>query len=662
MTTCQRVFSPIQIANLQLSNRVIMPSMGTNLADSQGRVTPTMLDYYRARAQGGPGLLVVEAACVHPSGRVIERHYMVHDRESLEGLRALAQVVKTPETKAIVQIIHGGRHANPRLVGELLAPSALRSPTSKVTPRAMTGLEIEAIVECFARAAALVVEAGFDGVEIHGGHEYLVHQFLTPYCNQRQDSYGRDLAGRCRFACEVVRAVRRAMGSQPLISFRLSGDDHVRGGMGPEQVAGAAAILEDCGVNLFSVTGGVYETPHWVVPPLPSPAGTHVAAARIIKKAVKAPVAAAGRIRTVDQAEEFLADLDLVACGRAFLADPQWLAKSRQGRQGSIRPCVGCNQGCIDRVLAGQPITCLANPWLGREGQRQALAPAHPGIRVAVVGGGPAGLEAALTLGRLGHQVVLFEREEELGGQVRLTAVPPGKQEFARLIEFYAQALAELPNVELRLGREADVKAVCAAQPVAVVVATGSEPLLPALPGADQASIVTARQVLAGQAPVGRRVAVLGGGNLGSEVAHYLAERGHEVTIIELGLTIGADLGPARRYLLRRFLGEYGVKRKVGAMVRRLYSNRVSFIRLQPDGSRLSSDMGPVDTFVAALGAKPREALYLALEPKVEAIFLVGDALNPARMLEATAEGARAALEIHRLAAEGALNSDGKHC
>jgi 2,4-dienoyl-CoA reductase-like NADH-dependent reductase (Old Yellow Enzyme family)/thioredoxin reductase len=656
MSAYRRLFSSLKVGGVELPNRVIMPSMGSNLADANGLVTQSMLDYYAARAAGKPGLMVVEAACVHPSGRVIEHHFMCHDHSTLDGLKRLADVIKPHGVPAVVQLIHGGRNSHPRLVGELLAPSSLRGPTSKTTPRAMTLLEIEAMVECFARATERVVEAGFDGVEIHAAHEYLVHQFLTPYCNLRQDKYGGDLTGRMRFALEVAQAVLEELKPGQILAYRLSGDDHVRNGIHPPQAAEIGGLLEKAGVNLISVTGGVYETPHLVVPPLPMPAGTHLPAAATVKAAVGVPVAAVGRVRTAAQAEEALQKVDLIACGRAFLADPLWLVKAQADQEALTRPCIGCNQGCIDRVLEGLAITCVANPWLGREAEEANLTPVEIPARVVVVGGGLAGMETARCLGSLGHEVVLFESGPQLGGQLLISAIPPGKEEFLRLLDYYLAALAQLPNVEVRLNSKATVADVCKISPNAVVVATGSEPVLPRIPGADEAPMVSARAVLAGTAEVGKRVAVLGGGNLGSEVAHYLAEKGHEVCIIELGLGIANDLGPARRYLLRRELGERKIRRHVRSQVRRLFSDRVAFLHLMPDGTRQPTELGPLDTFVAALGSRPRESLFLALEPKVGAIYLIGDALNPARMGDATAEGARAALEIHELAQEGKLN------
>ena len=657
MAAFEKLLSSVKVGSHTLPNRVIMPSMGSNLADGQGQVTPAMLAYYRARAAGRPGLLVVEAACVHHSGKVIDRNFMAHDDSLLEGMTKLASVVREQGSVPILQLIHGGRNAHPRLVGEAMAPSALRGPTSHSTPRAMTVIEIEAMVQAFARAAWRAMKAGFAGVEIHGAHEYLVHEFLTPYANKRQDGYGGDLEHRARFALEVIKAVRVAAGPEAIISFRLSGNDHVAGGMGPADAAATAKLLAPAGVDIISVTGGVYETPSMVVPPTPMPSGTHVDAARQVKAAVEVPVAGVGRIRNAAEAEAALDGLDMVAVGRAFLADPNWLNQAAAGNTNGVRPCIGCNQGCIDKVLYGAPISCVSNPWVGLELQAEQLKPAANPATAVVVGGGLAGMEAACTLGRLGHKVVLFEATDELGGQLRLACLPPGKDEFRGLIDYYRQALSELPNVEIRLGAKATVGEVCKINPSAVVVAAGSEPILPDLPGAGDAPLVNARQVLAGEVPVGHKVAVMGGGNLGSEVAHYLASRGHDVCIIELGLGIGNDLGPARRYHLRRELGKYKVRRYIRAKVRRLFKNKVSFLHTRPDGSRQLTYVEPVDTFVSAMGAKPNEQIFLALEPKVSAIFLVGDAMSPAGMGQATSEGVRAALEIHRLAGEGSLDA-----
>ncbi len=655
MASYKRIFTPLEVRGVTIPNRIVIPSMGTNYADASGRVTPKMMAYYEARARGGPGLMVVEAACVHPSGKVISHHFMIHGPGGDEELAQLAQTIKRHGPAAIVQLIHGGRNAHPRLVNPAIAPSALRGPTSKVTPREMTLIEIEAIITAFAQAAQRVVAAGFDGVEVHGGHEYLVHQFLSPYCNRRTDHYGGDLAGRCRFAVELIRAIRQAIGPEKIIGLRLSGNDHVPGGLTPADAAEIAKILEDAGVDIISVTGGVYETPHYVVPPLPMPPGTHLDAAKLIKQAVSVPVAAVGRIRTPADAEQVLADVDLVAVGRAFIAEPRWASYARIGKEELIRPCIGCNQGCIDRVLRDMPITCTVNPTTGKEHEFMNLRPATNPARVVIVGAGIGGLEAAYTLGRLGHDVTVLEASDSIGGQLKLASVPPGKAEMMELVRFYERALGAMENVKINFGVKADESVVCRYQPQAVIVATGSEPLMPQLPGVGSAPVVSARDVLAGKAKVGKRVAVLGGGNLGTEVALHLASAGHEVCIIELGLNIGADMGPARRYLLRRELARYKVRRYVGSKVRRLYPDRVSFLRLMPDGSRQITDVGPLDTFVAALGARPNESLMLALEPKVAKVFLVGDALSPATMSEAAKEGLEAAVAIHRMAEAGEL-------
>ena len=466
MAAFEKLLSSVKVGSHTLPNRVIMPSMGSNLADGQGQVTPAMLAYYRARAAGRPALLVVEAACVHHSGKVIDRNFMAHDDSLLEGMTKLASVVREQGSLPILQLIHGGRNAHPRLVGEAMAPSALRGPTSHSTPRAMTVIEIEAMVQAFARAAWRAMKAGFAGVEIHGAHEYLVHEFLTPYANKRQDGYGGDLEHRARFALEVIKAVRTAAGPEAIISFRLSGNDHVAGGMGPADAAATAKLLAPAGVDIISVTGGVYETPSMVVPPTPMPPGTHVDAARQVKAVVDVPVAGVGRIRNAAEAEAALDGLDMVAVGRAFLADPDWLNQAAAGRTSGVRPCIGCNQGCIDKVLYGAPHKLRVQP-LGGPGAsgRTDQTGSQPGHRGG--GGGRFGRHGdGPHPGAVGAQSGAVRGHRRVGRPVAPGLPAAGQGRVPGLDSIItARPFPRLPGVEIRLGTKATVGSVCKINP-----------------------------------------------------------------------------------------------------------------------------------------------------------------------------------------------------
>ncbi len=630
-----------------------MAPMGTNLANERGEVTERLIDHYVARAKGGAGLIVTEGTCVHASGHGYPFQLTVYDDEHIPGLARLAESVHQAGAKIILQLHHGGRNTDMRVSGRLpLGPSAIRGPVGKITPQALSLDQIELMVEAFGRSAERAMEAGFDGVELHGAHEYLIHQFMTPYCNRRTDAYGGDLDGRLRFPLEIVRRIRRRLG-EGLLSFRLSGADQVPGGLTTDETREMARRLVEAGVDLISVTGGLFETPHLLIPPLDTPHGTHLEEAARIRETVAVPVAGVGRVNSPALAELALkrGQVDLVACARPFLTDPDWPRKAKAGRWRSIRRCIGCNQGCIDNFFADYPVTCLYNPRAGHD-RRIVARPTKRPKRVVVVGAGPAGLEAARMLDEMGHSVVLYEKSDRIGGQINLAMKPPGKEEFKLVIDYYRRALAGR-DVDLRLGVEADLETVVAEEPDAVVVATGSAPVVYTGPGWSNQNMYTARQVLADPSLVGPKAVILGGGNVGLETANLLLSLGRDVTVIEMGRQIGQDLGPARRYLLMRRLRKLKLKRMVNCTVRRIHPNRVSFIRIQREGDRVYQELTGVDTFVNALGVRPVDQLAVDIEesglPLAERVFLVGDALNPGKILNATAEGARAALAIDRL-------------
>jgi 2,4-dienoyl-CoA reductase-like NADH-dependent reductase (Old Yellow Enzyme family)/thioredoxin reductase len=645
----QRLFSPFRLGRLELRNRIVMSPMGTNLPGRQGEVTDRLIDYYAARAAGGPGLIVVEGTAVHPSGRAYPLMLDLSRDDLIDGFAKLAAAIHQQGAAVILQMFHGGRNTDLRVSGRPpLGPSAVRGPVGRITPVEMTLDQIELMVEAFGRAADRAVEAGFDGVEIHGAHEYLVHQFISPYCNQRTDAYGGSPEKRMRFPLEIVRRIKHDF-QDKILSFRFNANDYVSGGLGPEDTPALAKLLAEAGVDVLNVTGGVFETPHLLIPPLPVAHGTHLPLARAVKEAVNVPVIGVGRITTPAQAELALkrGQADLIACGRALLADADWPAKALVSDWRAIRTCIGCNQGCIDNFFAERPVTCLYNPQAGHESQLAVRRTKNP-KKVVVVGAGPAGLEAARVLDLMGHQVILFEADQKIGGQVNLAGRPPDKDEFFGVIRFYQEALNR-SRIDLRLGVAADAGMILGENPEAIVIATGAVPLVPDLPGMDNPSVVTAHDVLADRAEVGDKVVILGGGNIGLETAHLLLHQGHRVTVIEMGQQIGLDLGPARRFLLMRRLRELKLRRLIRCKVRRIHSDRISYILEERDGQRYHRELTGVDTIVNAMGVRSRDDLALKLEGRHDHVFLVGDALNPGKILHATSEGARAAHQIDAL-------------
>ena len=637
------LFSPVNVGHLELKNRIVMAPMGTNLANRKGEVTDRLIDYYALRAKGGVGLIVVEGSSIHRSGHAYPFQLCAHSDDHIPGLTALTKAVHEEGSAILLQLHHGGRNTDMRVSGRTpLAPSANRSPVGKITPEAMTFDQIELMVEAHVRAAERAATAGFDGVELHGAHEYLIHQFLSPYCNKRTDEYGGSLENRMRFALDIVKQIRQRL-PQIVLSFRLNGTDYVAGGLTPEDSKEIARRLVESGADLISVTGGVFETPHLIIPPLDIPHGTHLEHSAAIKQAVDKPVIGVGRITTPAEGELALKkqQADLIACGRAFLADAQWPLKAQQGQWRSIRRCIGCNQGCIDRFFAEMPITCIVNPRTGYEKELEIKPTASP-KKIVVVGAGPAGLEAARVLDRMGHHVILFEQNQEIGGQVNLAMQPPGKAEFGEILKYYRYALKS-SRIDLRLGVRASENTIMEELPDAVIIATGSVPLEPDLPGIFNPSVVTAHDILAGRVQAGHKVAVLGGGSMGLETAHFLLGKGCQVTIVEMQHQVGRDIGPARRYLLNRKMRELKLKRLVRCKVRRIFPDRVSYVMHEQDGRRTIQELDGLDTIVNAMGVRPSDTLAVELEGRIANVLVVGDALTPATVVEAVSDGARAA-------------------
>jgi 2,4-dienoyl-CoA reductase-like NADH-dependent reductase (Old Yellow Enzyme family) len=482
------LFEPIRIRGVEIPNRIVMPAMTTRLAAADGRVTPELIDYYLARAEGGVGLITVEMGSPHPAGRHRAREIGLHDDGFVPGLRELTSRLRAAGARAAVQIGHAGGHTREDVTGHPpVAPSALPHAVQEVNtrivvPRELTPGAIGEIVRSFAEAAERMKRAGFDLVEIHGAHGYLIAQFLSPLDNRRRDGYGGSLRHRARFALEVVEACRERVGELPII-FRLSADEYAPGGLGVDEAKELARWLVAAGVDALHVSAGCYRSrPSAAVmtPPMTYPEGVFVHLAEAIKAVVAVPVIAVGRLHDPALAARVLArrQAEMVALGRQLIADPCWPRKVREGRWDEVRPCISCNT-CVDTMRDGSAISCLVNPLAGRE-RRYRPAQAERSKRVLIAGGGPAGMEAASVLARRGHEVMLVEREDRLGGQLRLAADAPLFQNVETrapvvlmFVEFLERQLARV-GVQVRLGQAVSADLVQAWKPDVVVLATGA--------------------------------------------------------------------------------------------------------------------------------------------------------------------------------------------
>lgn len=642
MSSYPSLFSPLAIGGVELKNRIVMPAMATN-ATRDGMVSPQVRDYFVERARGGTGLIITEAASVQvpPDGKFARFHLNISEERFIPSLKELTDAVHAGGAKIAVQLSHLGRQITTEFWGEQpVAPSPIACPVCRDLPRELTAEEIKEIVHAFAQAARRAGEAGFDMVELHGCHGYLISNFFSRRSNHRSDRYGGDATGRARFCVEIIEAIKGLPGTPLSVIVRMNGHDYIRDGADLNDLRSIAPLLEEAGADGLHVTAGVYGSYPATVPPMYEQEGCFVHLAEEIRKTVSIPVIAVGRITSPALADEIIRNgrADLVAAGRALIADPEWPAKALSSRTDDICPCTGCNQGCIDRInnsmmMAGhtQPITCLVNPRVLREGARMS-ARADRGKTVIVLGGGPAGLAASLAAARRGHDVTLWEKGRAVGGQLRLAGAPPGRESFMTYIHYMERQIARA-GVELVLGKEATADDLAGMSPDAVIYALGATPIIPPF-ARGSAVTTTAWNVLGGSIPDGRHIAVIGGGAVGLETAHFLAAMGKDVTVLEATGLLGSDMGPIVSFYLRHILAKAGVTIIRHATVVTLDDRALTIVR-EGREERLNG----FDVVVLALGARANDALAGALRPSIPDLHIIGDAARPRKALEAIAEG-----------------------
>ena len=639
------VLSEGKIGNLSLKNRFVVPPMGTARANLDGSINDNIIEYYKERAKGGFGLIILEVTGIDPLGKAIPEQVMLDDDKYIPGLRKLVDAVHGAGAKIFPQLHHAGRAAVEAIIGaQSVAPSAIGDPMTRSMPRELTTKEVYDLIEKFSDAAVRSKKAGFDGVEIHGAHGYLVCQFLSGFSNKRIDEFGGSLAGRAKFAIDIVKSIKAKCGNDFPVCMRISANERVKGGLKEPESATIACMLEKAGADAIHVSTGVYASMPWIIAPSSVEPGYILESCKAIKDAVKVPVIAVGRITEPYLANQIVASgiADFVSIGRGSISDPYLPQKTQEGRVNEILSCVGCMTRC-QGVVAGsgasdRGVSCMVNPFAGHEDKR-TIEKTKKKKKVVVVGGGPAGLESAWILAARGHDVTLFEKSNKVGGQFLPAAVPPGKHPLISAIYYYNE-MCKKHGVKMQLGVEANAKRILDLAPDDVILSTGGVPLDCNFPVKD-AKVVQAVDALENKYPLGENVLIVGGGLVGLETALHIASQGKKVTVTEMEDEIGKDMQGTVKYFTIKSLADYGVK----------ILTRTKVMEVNKEGTVCEDISGQVnlnnyDMIVLAIGAKAYNPLYEELKGKVEGLYVIGDAREARKGVEAIEEAVQIALAI----------------
>ncbi len=641
MTAFPKLFSPFQIGSLNIKNRMVMSPMETHLCDKEGFVTEEIIAYYKERALGGVGYITLENTAIDPVGRVNDGMLCIHDDKFIPGLKKLTDRIHAAGGKIVIQLSHAGKEALPYFTGlKAVAPSAIPSPLTKEMPRELTVDEIKAIINKFAEGAARAVKAGFDGVEIHMAHGYLVNQFLSPESNVRTDDYGGNTTRRSRFAREIVESIRRCTPKDYPVICRISADEYTDTGLKLEESKEIARILEKAGASAIHVSACNYASAFFNIPCYYLEEGCFIHLAEGIKSVLKIPVLTVGRIVDPAMAENVLREnkADLITLGRALIADPYFPNKVKEGCLDDIRNCISCNR-CIESI-SDKKLVCTVNPSIGKEGISHTRKTAQP-RKILIVGGGLAGISAAQVLSSRGHSVTLWEKESQLGGSFRYAFLAPKKEPLGKFLNYLVNQVKKTTTA-IHLNKEATADAIKHFSADVVILAHGARHVPVEINGAQNIGALNVKTAFSTADSLGNSVAIVGGGPEGCELADFLLSRGKKITLIEMRRMLGLGLVAHPRYHVCERLKKMRAQLHVNAKVTEIGGDYIVISRRRETDQKLEG----FDTIVLPTLHQPNHALATTIQAFVPEVYTIGDAVEGRTALEAVSEGAEIGMKI----------------
>lgn len=628
------MFEPIKIGPMIVKNRFVVPPMGNNFANTDGTLSEQSKAYYLERAKGEFGLITIEATVVHKGAKGGPRKPCLYDDSSIESFRKVIDACHEYGAKVSVQLQNAGPEGNAKNAGTpIKAASPISTTYSKDIPIEVSTEEVYQLVKGYGEAAERAMKAGIDAVEIHMAHGYLVNTFISPRTNKRVDEFGGNFENRMRFPKLIIEEIKKKTSGKIAILARINSSDEVLGGLTVQDSATIAAYLEECGIDALHVSRAVHIKDEYMWAPTTIHAGFSSNQVEEIKRAVKIPVITVGRYTEPQFAELMVKEgrADLVAFGRQSIADPYVPKYAKEGNLEEMIPCIACLQGCVPNMYKGLPIRCLTNPITGHEAE--GLERTNVVKKVMIIGGGVAGLCTAYLAKMKGHEVVLYEASSMLGGNMRLAAYPPGKGDITNMVRSYITKCQKL-GVKVVLNTEVTLDLIKKVKPNVVVIATGAKNFRPNIEGIENKTVVDGTDILSGKIKAGKKVLIVGGGMVGSEIAAFLGEQQHEVSVMEFRSEIAADVIHEHKIYLMKDFKEYNIKQYTEAKVIKFLEDGVIY----EDSKENIQELRGFDTIILSMGFRAYNPFEKKLEDYNLEYYVIGDAIRARRALEATAE------------------------